>query len=235
MMQEEDYKKIFSQNLKDFMDQKGISQMDLVKDLQLSQPTVSNWCTGLKLPRMDKIQALADYFGIEKSDLLEHNMSSEMPFDAKQIFSKNLRYYMSFCNKTQVDIINDLNINKSAISTWVNGTRLPRMDKIDMLAKYFHISRSDLLEEKSDPEISRESVLDLQIEEQILNTFSLLNAENQVKGITYIKNLLANQQMEESLAFSASTHMDAYNDHASILEELEKLKRDIELLKQSDK
>ena len=65
----------------------------------------------------------------------------------KKIFSKNLKYYMSINQKTQIDIINDLGINKSAISTWCNGTRLPRMDKIDMLAKYFHINRSDLIEE----------------------------------------------------------------------------------------
>lgn len=68
----------------------------------------------------------------------------------KNIFSKNLRYYMEINNKTQVDLINDLGVNKSAISTWCNGTRLPRMDKVDMLAKYFHINRSDLIEEKSE-------------------------------------------------------------------------------------
>lgn len=68
----------------------------------------------------------------------------------KKIFSKNLRYYMELNGKTQVDIINDLGINKSAISTWCNGTRLPRMDKVDALAKYFGISRSDLIEDKTD-------------------------------------------------------------------------------------
>lgn len=57
--------------------------MDLVNDLQLSQSTVSNWCTGLKLPRMNKIQMLADYFGIEKSDLLERKTSSDSQLSSK--------------------------------------------------------------------------------------------------------------------------------------------------------
>lgn len=71
-----------------------------------------------------------------------------MPEDKfKKIFSRNLLYYMKKNNKTQSDIVTDLGINKSAISTWVNGTRLPRMDKVDMLARYFHIRRSDLIEE----------------------------------------------------------------------------------------
>lgn len=68
----------------------------------------------------------------------------------KKIFSKNLKYYMSLHNKEQIDLINDLGFNKSAVSTWCNGTRLPRMDKVEKLAQYFNINRSDLIEEKKD-------------------------------------------------------------------------------------
>lgn len=68
----------------------------------------------------------------------------------KLIFSKNLKRLMSLHDKTQIDLINDLGFNKSAVSTWCNGTRLPRMDKVDILAKYFGANRSDLIEEKED-------------------------------------------------------------------------------------
>ncbi len=67
----------------------------------------------------------------------------------KKIFSRNLNYYMELNEKTQTDLINDLGFNKSAVSTWCNGTRLPRMDKVDTLARYFGINRSDLIEDKS--------------------------------------------------------------------------------------
>lgn len=66
----------------------------------------------------------------------------------KKVFSKNLKKYMELNGKTQIDLINDLGFNKSAVSTWCNGTRLPRMDKVDALARYFGINRSDLIEEK---------------------------------------------------------------------------------------
>ena len=72
----------------------------------------------------------------------------------KKIFSKNLKYYMDVNGKTQIDIIKDLGVNKSAISTWCNGTRLPRMDKVDMLAKYLKCKRSDLIEEKNESDTS---------------------------------------------------------------------------------
>ncbi len=69
----------------------------------------------------------------------------------KKIFSENLKRYMELHGKTQIDIVNDLDFDKSTVSTWVNGTRLPRMDKVDALAKYFGINRSDLIEECDEP------------------------------------------------------------------------------------
>ena len=78
----------------------------------------------------------------------------------KKIFSKNLNYYMKLNEKTQTDLVNNLGLNKSAVSTWCNGTRLPRMDKVDMLAKYFGINRSDLIEEKDETHLTRKDERD---------------------------------------------------------------------------
>lgn len=65
----------------------------------------------------------------------------------KEIFSKKLKYYMELNNKTQADLINDLGVSSSTISNWCTGLKLPRMGKIQMLADYFHINKSDLIEE----------------------------------------------------------------------------------------
>lgn len=68
----------------------------------------------------------------------------------KKIFAKNLNHYMWLNEKQQIDLINDLGFNRSAVSTWCNGTRLPRMSVIEKLAEYFNIEKSDLIEDKSD-------------------------------------------------------------------------------------
>lgn len=67
----------------------------------------------------------------------------------KKIFSKNLNYYMDLRHKIQDDFIRDLDINKSTISSWCNGTRIPKMDKVQEVADYLHINISDLLSENS--------------------------------------------------------------------------------------
>lgn len=68
----------------------------------------------------------------------------------KEVFSTNLRKYLEANDKQPVDIVNDLGIPFSTVSNWVNGTKLPRMGKVEMLAQYFGIQKSDLLEEKQD-------------------------------------------------------------------------------------
>lgn len=48
-------------------------------------------------------------------------------------------------DKTQQDMCNDLGWKKGTVSAWVNGTRMPKMDKIDIMCKYFGCERDDLL------------------------------------------------------------------------------------------
>lgn len=75
-MSDERYKAIFAKKLRYYMELNNKNQMDLMNDLNLGSSTVSSWCTGQKLPRIGKIQLLADYFGVNKSDLLEDKPNS---------------------------------------------------------------------------------------------------------------------------------------------------------------
>lgn len=70
--------------------------------------------------------------------------------DFYKLFARNLTYFMNLNGKTQSDISKDLGISKATVSSWVNGTRVPRMDKVDLLCDYFNIKRSDLMEDKTD-------------------------------------------------------------------------------------
>lgn len=128
----------------------------------------------------------------------------------KQIFSQNLRYYMSLNNKEQIDLINDLGFNKSAVSTWCNGTRLPRMDKVNMLAEYFNINRSDLIEEKT-PSASGSSVqisCETEPECNLVLSYRKLNDSNKQKCTAYTNTLLTTQQMEDELPTTLAAHFD---------------------------
>lgn len=64
-------KDVFSENLQYWCQKKGITQANIVEKFNLPASTVSDWFKGKKFPRIDKIQMLADYLGILKSDLVE--------------------------------------------------------------------------------------------------------------------------------------------------------------------
>lgn len=68
----------------------------------------------------------------------------------RKIFSNNLNYYMQINNKIQDDLVRDLGLKSSTISSWCNGQKLPRMDKIVLLSNYFGIHFSKLIEERTD-------------------------------------------------------------------------------------
>ena len=68
----------------------------------------------------------------------------------KEIFAKNLNYYMSINGKDRNDLARDLNLPYTTITSWCKAEFYPRSDKIQLLANYFDIQKSDLVENKSD-------------------------------------------------------------------------------------
>mgnify|MGYP000538151126 FL=1 len=68
----------------------------------------------------------------------------------KKVFSKNLRKYMDLYQKSRSDICKDLGFAYTTFTSWETGVNYPRIDKIEMMADYFHIEKSDLIEDKTD-------------------------------------------------------------------------------------
>lgn len=78
----------------------------------------------------------------------------------KEIFSQNLKYYMTKKNKTRNDICSDLGFRYTTFVDWENAKNYPRIDKIEMLSNYFGIKKSDLIE-KHNPALNRENETDI--------------------------------------------------------------------------
>ena len=67
----------------------------------------------------------------------------------KEIFAKNLQYYMEINNKDRNDLARDLNLPYTTITSWCKGEFYPRIDKIQLLANYFNIQKADLVESRN--------------------------------------------------------------------------------------
>lgn len=87
--------------------------------------------------------------------------------------------------KTQTELADYLGVTQASVSNWVNGVKLPRMDKVDKICTFLNCSRSSLLI-GDDLNSTEDKVFDYY--------FSLLNAENQKRTIDIMKAFIAAQQ-----------------------------------------
>lgn len=65
----------------------------------------------------------------------------------KEIFSRNLRAIMDRLGKDRTQVCTDLDFKYTTFADWYNGNKYPRIDKIEMLANYFGVLKSALIEE----------------------------------------------------------------------------------------
>lgn len=85
----------FSKNLKYLREKKGLEQQELADDLGVPRSTLSCWETGIRTPKIEQIQEIADYFNVD-IDIISKDYSSG-------ILSNKIEILF---NKTK-DILND--------------------------------------------------------------------------------------------------------------------------------
>lgn len=78
-MTADDSKQIMAKNIRRLMDRKGVTNQQLCADLGFKYTTFMDWIKGVTYPRIGKIEAMANYFGCEKSDLIEEKTINNSP------------------------------------------------------------------------------------------------------------------------------------------------------------
>ena len=75
--------------------------------------------------------------------------------EQKEIFAKNLNRLVNSRNLSQREIAARINVSPQTFNTWIQGKAIPRMGKIQLLADYFKIEKSDLIEKKTNVTLSQ--------------------------------------------------------------------------------
>jgi len=110
--------------------------------------------------------------------------------DVKSIFARNLKHYIEIKETNSRKICKDLNIPTSTFSNWMTGKIYPRMDKVELLAHYFGINKSDLVEEHFEKP-------DSELLNSIISEVELLS-ENKQKHLLKYAQLLRDSHIDES-------------------------------------
>lgn len=80
---------------------------------------------------------------------------------SKDIFAKNLEYYIKKNNITQKELAEAIGVSSPALNDWIKGKKFPRIDKIEKLADYFKILKSDLIEDKAKMRANNDIIADI--------------------------------------------------------------------------
>lgn len=110
----QDFNAVFSQNLRNLMYKKDISQRQLANQIGVSSTIVSDWYNGKKTPRMDKIDALCRVLNCSRTDLILETVN-EKSVDIKPDMSFTPEDYrliikimqLDGCGRTLVDLVVD--------------------------------------------------------------------------------------------------------------------------------
>lgn len=99
-MNTEENKQIMARNIKYYMDRKGVTNQQLCEDLGFKYTTFMDWIKGVTYPRIGKVEAMANYFGCEKSDLIEDKRKKP---DIDDGLSENKRALIEFAKSVPED------------------------------------------------------------------------------------------------------------------------------------
>lgn len=70
-------KETMARNITYYMSVKGVQSIDVCDALGIPPSTFSYWITAKTYPRIDKIEKMANYFGITKADLVEERKAKK--------------------------------------------------------------------------------------------------------------------------------------------------------------
>ena len=129
-----------------------------------------------------------------------------MKVENKEIFANNLSFYMNQRGIDRNTLCADLDLKYTTVRDWLKGITYPRIGKIELLANYFNINKSDLIENKISTAQSSNYLL-----EEITNTARKLNTDNRKIVLRKSEELLESQNKEETKENEVSEAIQLYS------------------------
>lgn len=111
----------------------------------------------------------------------------------KEIFAKNLAYYLDRSGRDQKEVAEVLGVAPSTFNEWMKGKKYPRIDKIEMLANYFGILKSDLIEEVREDGYSPSEPQLTEGEKMMLELFRRIPEDRQAAALELLRAALKMQ------------------------------------------
>jgi transcriptional regulator with XRE-family HTH domain len=112
----------------------------------------------------------------------------------KEVFAKNLAYYLERSGRDQKEVAEVVGVAPSTFNEWMKAKKYPRIDKIEILANYFGILKSDLIEKVTEDGYSPSEPQLTEGEKVLLDLFRRVPEDKQQMVLQMIRAALGNQE-----------------------------------------
>lgn len=129
-----------------------------------------------------------------------------MSLGNKQIMADNIKRLLSSKGLNPRQLAIALDFKYTTVNDWVNAKTYPRIDKIEMLANFFNVSKSDLVENKN---------AETPTTSPIQYIYDQLTPPRQEKALTYLKKQLL-EQKNENIVSENIISLDDYRESKTL-------------------
>lgn len=121
--------------------------------------------------------------------------------DSREIFRKNLMFYMDLNRRSQADLARYLDVTRATITMWYKGKAYPRIDKIQQIADFLGIRTDDLVSDSNKAVNALNATVSMNEDLAfIAQQYALLNDENRARVKDYINILLLAQKVASEVS-----------------------------------
>lgn len=130
----------------------------------------------------------------------------------KQVMAKNISRLMKENNINRKKLSNDLKVKYTTLSDWINAKNYPRIDKIELLADYFNVTKADLVEDKEQQVLETLPVKKIPVVSKISAGLPIYSEENLIDYIYFATNKLNSDKEEFGLKVSGDSMDKIFQD-----------------------
>lgn len=130
----------------------------------------------------------------------------------KQIMAKNISRLMKENNIDRKKLSDGLKVKYTTLSDWINAKTYPRIDKIELLADYFNVTKADLVEDKERQVLETLPVKKIPVVSKISAGLPIYSEENLIDYIYFATNKLNSGKEEFGLKVSGDSMDKIFQD-----------------------
>lgn len=112
----------------------------------------------------------------------------------KEIFARNLSRYLQKSGRSQREMADIVGVSSSTFNEWMRAKKYPRIDKIEFMANFFGINKSDLIEDDEDKKNTPSEIELTEGERALLDLFNRVPEDQQKLVLQMIRAALGIQE-----------------------------------------